>query len=486
LFGCFKKKLKGEIKVAQLTGYIGQHTAYHHGEVSLQSTIVGMAQNFVGSNNINLLSPNGAFGTRAAGPSKFAQARYIFTAVPPITRALFHVDDDPILTYLDDDGLSIEPEYYVPVLPMVLVNGNEGIGTGWSSSVPNYNPADIIDNLERMIKGEPIEPMHPWFRGFTGSITWDTSKSNYRVKGVWNRIDDETLEITELPVQVWTEKYKKFLESSLEGAEAPAKKKKKDDDDDDDAKVPAQPSLIESYKEYHTTTKVHFVIKCAKLAKMSDDEVEKKFKLTTTIAVSNMHLFDPQGRIKKYNKPEEILEEFYHVRLAHYQKRKDHQVAQLERDWKMLENKVRFLLAVIAKEIVVSNRKKVDLLAELVAKKFDAFPKQTKKVKTAADDDDEEAENAEEEEDEEDKKDAAAAERSRGYDYLLSMALWSLTMERVNKLKQLLAEKKRELEELLETKPTDLWKRDLTVARAQWEVRCFILGTLCSDHSAHK
>ena len=133
LFGCFKRKLKREIKVAQLAGYVAEHSAYHHGEASLLMTIVGLAQAYVGSNNINVLDPNGQFGTRLAGGKDAAAARYIFTNVSKITRTIFHPADDALLNYMQDDGDSIEPSWYLPILPMVLVNGADGIGTGMSS-----------------------------------------------------------------------------------------------------------------------------------------------------------------------------------------------------------------------------------------------------------------------------------------------------------------------------------------------------------------
>jgi len=119
LYACFKKKLKSEIKVAQLAGYIGEHSAYHHGDMSLNGTIIGMAQSYCGSNNVNLLYPSGQFGTRRMGGKDHASARYIFTRLEKIARTVFHPDDDPLLNYLNDDGLSIEPDYYMPVIPMV-------------------------------------------------------------------------------------------------------------------------------------------------------------------------------------------------------------------------------------------------------------------------------------------------------------------------------------------------------------------------------
>lgn len=117
-------------KVATLVGYVSQHSAYHHGEQSLMMTIVNLAQDYVGSNNINLLMPNGQYGTRDQGGKDHASPRYIFTELAPITRTVFNQHDDALLNFLQDDNMPIEPEYYVPILPMILINGAEGIGTG--------------------------------------------------------------------------------------------------------------------------------------------------------------------------------------------------------------------------------------------------------------------------------------------------------------------------------------------------------------------
>jgi DNA topoisomerase-2 len=124
LFAAFKKNLTSEIKVAQFTGYVSEHACYHHGEASLNGAIVGMAQNFVGSNNINLLIPSGQFGTRLKGGDDSASERYIFTLLNQITRAIFPKHDDAILEYLNDDGTPVEPRFYAPIIPMILVNGS--------------------------------------------------------------------------------------------------------------------------------------------------------------------------------------------------------------------------------------------------------------------------------------------------------------------------------------------------------------------------
>ena len=148
LYGAFKRKLTSEIKVIQFSGYVSEHTAYHHGEASLNGTIISMAQDFVGSNNVNLLVPSGQFGSRLLGGKDAASPRYIYTYLSPITRLIFKEEDDALCRYLVDEGQRIEPDYYLPIIPMVLVNGSEGIGTGYSTTIPNYNPVDIVNYIK--------------------------------------------------------------------------------------------------------------------------------------------------------------------------------------------------------------------------------------------------------------------------------------------------------------------------------------------------
>ena len=255
LYACFKRKLKNEIKVAQLSGYVAEHSAYHHGEVSLQGTIVAMAQNFVASNNINLLLPNGQFGTRNMGGKDCASARYIFTALSPVTRYLFPDSDDQVLQYLEEEGQSIEPNHYLPIIPLSLVNGAEGIGTGWSTFVPQHNPRDIVDNIRRLMQGQPYKKMHPWYKGYTGSI--EAIAGKHIVTGVYNILEDDELEITELPIGKWTRDYKNFLEEL------------------------AIKDEIDEIREYHQENRVHFILKVPKLIEIERKEggILKKFKL---------------------------------------------------------------------------------------------------------------------------------------------------------------------------------------------------------------
>jgi len=172
LFSCFKRKLKDEIKVAQLAGYVSEHSAYHHGEMSLCGTIVQMAQTYVGSNNLNLLEPEGQFGTRNLGGKEAASARYIFTKLNTLTRKLFREEDEQILNFLSEEGQNIQPDFYMPILPLILINGTSGIGTGWSSFIPAYSPIEIAANLKKRLLDYSCDfkRMAPWYRGFQGEV----------------------------------------------------------------------------------------------------------------------------------------------------------------------------------------------------------------------------------------------------------------------------------------------------------------------------
>ena len=249
LYACFKRKLiTNEIKVAQLAGYVSEHTAYHHGEASLQSTITNMAQTFVGSNNIPLLYPSGQFGTRLQGGKDAASPRYIFTKLMNSARKIFPADDDPLLNYKDDDGLLVEPIHYVPIIPMALVNGCDGIGTGWSTSIPRYNPIDLIHWIDNKInielgkeekknsKDDDVENQKyiiPWVNGFVGSIEElpmngkDLKNRRFRSTGLIEQLNSTTLEITELPIGRWTDDMKNILSKLVSNNTVRLKNQKK-------------------------------------------------------------------------------------------------------------------------------------------------------------------------------------------------------------------------------------------------------------------
>ena len=334
MYSCFQKNLTAEMKVAQLAAFVAEKSAYHHGEVSLADTIVKLANDYMGSNNINLLEPCGQFGTRLMGGKDASQTRYIFTRLTSEARKLFDPKDDAILNYLDDDGRSIEPDFYMPTLPMILVNGSEGIGTGFSCYVPPFNPKDIRDNITNVLNGKSIQKMKPWFRGFKGKIM-EQDDDSWVTQGVWSSIG-RTVKVTELPPGRWTQDYKEHLDTLIEK------------------------KIISGFTNNSTTENVDFLIQ-----DYNGKDAVKDLKLQKTLRTSNMHLFHPTHGIHKYETAEEILMDFITLRRDYYDKRKEYLIKVLEAKSKMCDYKSRFVSMVINGEIVVFRRKKKELEEQL-------------------------------------------------------------------------------------------------------------------------
>jgi DNA topoisomerase-2 len=314
LYSAFKRNLKAEIRVAQFAGYVSEHSGYHHGEASLNDAIVGMAQDFVGSNNINWLVPQGQFGTRLQGGKDSASPRYIHTFLNALVSDLVPSDDLGCLTYRDDDGIPVEPEWYAPILPMLLVNGSRGIGTGYSTFVPSFNPSELKQAiLEWLEKGTGLDKeFAPWTRGFKGKIT-KIDKQDYLVQGIW-KVEGDNVTITELPIGTWTSDFRETLDKlSSDG-------------------------VIKDYSDTSTDTDIMVKIK---LGSGGIPAIEKL--MTDKIKLTNMHAFNHECIIKKYSSPNDILEEFVGVRLDLYSKRRNLILETLRNKLPYHENVVRFI-----------------------------------------------------------------------------------------------------------------------------------------------
>ena len=399
LFSCLKRNLTEEIKVAQLAGYTSEHAAYHHGEASLNGAIINMAQNYVGSNNINLLLPNGQFGTRLLGGKDAASPRYIFTQLSTITKKLFHPNDKPLYQYMEDDGQQIEPKCYMPVIPMLLVNGSHGIGTGWSTSIPPHNPLDLVHFLQCRLTNQTTPLLVPWFKGFKGMV------GEGIMRGCWNWKSANCLHISELPVGQWSTPYKEFLEKALNG------------------EVGFKKDHVVKVESNHTDTTVSFLITlsptfAASLQKDATTLV-KKFKLEKKIETGNMHAFDAQHNLKKYASTLEIMEDFYHQRLALYKIRKQHILTQLQQQLQTLAQKIKFLKLVVDGIFIFKGLNKQQLLAQLKQHDLD---------------------------------DA---------DFLLTMSMWNMTDEKIQEHSTLHEIIVRDIQQLAQTSGAQLWLHDL-------------------------
>lgn len=438
LFACFKRGLTDkEIRVAQLAAYVSENAAYHHGEASLQAAITAMAQDFVGSNNINLLLPNGQFGSRRVGGKDASQPRYIHTLLNPVTVRTFMKEDMPILKYLDDDGFPIEPEFYVPIIPMVLVNGGLGIGTGFSTNIPCYNPMDIVRVLRRklntdkdhddasLVLGETHDFV-PWYNGFTGTITnTEGDGIKYVSKGVYTRVSPAKIRVTELPIGMWTEDFKVHLEEMLESKDT---------------------TVLKSYESNYDHVKVDFTLTFQSISVVDDllssmtesagvvmNKFEHMFKLSSTrsLSTSNMYLFNERGQITKYNNAMEILDAFFQVRLEYYNKRKEHKLCQLQHDVKVFENKVRFINEVVQGVIPVSTLTKAVLEDTLEQREY-----------MKIDD---------------------------SFDYLTRIPIYNLTKDKVMELEADVVSSKTTFDRIAATSAQDMWLTDLDAFEKEYE-----------------
>jgi DNA topoisomerase-2 len=410
LYSVFLKNLSfggKSLKVAQLGAFCAEKTEYRHGEVSIFETIIRMAQDFIGSNNIPLLFRDGQFGSLSMLGDDSASPRYIHTRMDRFTRLLFRKEDDPLLEYLEDDGEMIEPQEYVAILPMVLINGSIGIGSGWSSNVPLYNPKDVLTCVRLWLQQECysklVEPqfpdIHPWYRGFNGTIEKvEKDKHRYITKGVISRGKNDVVTVSVIPVNMSIDSFKSSLDDLLE-----AKK-------------------IKSYKNFSTDNVPHFEIK------ENSAEMEltiESLKLTSTISTSNMVLFNTSQKLKKYDSVNEIMNEFCHFRYGFYVKRKAYLIKTIENELLILKNKFRFLTEVMNEKLVIKDVDESEIVKIL---------KKTGYVCVDGDDE---------------------------FKYLLGMQIRSFSKQKLEELKRTLKKLEDELILLKSISEAQMWENDL-------------------------
>lgn len=404
LYSIFKRNLlytSTSMKVAQLAGYVAEVSNYHHGEQCLFDTIIKMTQSFVGSNNIPLLYPDGQFGSRLSLGKDAANGRYIFTKMQPYTHILFSKDDEPLLDYMMDDNDKVEPEYYIPILPLILMNGcNTGIGTGWSCNMPCYNPNDIVDCVYDWIDAKErkktymLPELMPGWNDFKGRIT-KVADSKYMSHGIFEESKGKII-VTEIPINVSTDKYKEFLESLA-----------------DDKK-------IKQLKNYSTVDQVHFEF--APNNHFIPDETN--LKLTSPIHLTNMVLFGKNHKLQKFMSIGEIFDSFCKERYDLYVKRKRNMIHNLMRSILLLKNKSRFLDMILSQKIKIHHIQDAGITNYLVEHKFDK-----------SDDDD--------------------------FAYLLNIPIRQMTMTKLQELGHTIKHNEKLLETLEHTSIGDLWRCDL-------------------------
>lgn len=419
IYSAFKRRLHTEIKVAQFAGYVSEHSSYHHGEQSLNGAIVNMAQNYVGSNNINVLEPKGQFGTRIQGGKDSASERYIFTKLNKITRMIYKEEDDVILDYINDDGTIVEPVHYAPIIPMILVNGSKGIGTGFSTEIMCYDPLIIIDYIQNVLKGKSNDSIDfiPYYQGYKGTIDKIT-ENKFIMKGIY-KVEGNKVHITELPVGTWTDDYKEFIEKLMDGGKT-------------------NKPIVKDYNDMSTDQNIDITIVFTNgsIKKLQETKTEyencngldKYLKMYTSKSTTNMHMFDETEKLKKFNKINEIIDYYIDIRLGLYLKRKESILKILEKEVMILQNKKRFITEILEDVIDLRKKNKIQIHDMLKGRKYDM---------------------------------------NEDYKYLIQMPMDSVTEENIIHLNEIENKKSIELQEVKDSTPHIMWNKELEILKKE-------------------
>ena len=382
------------MKIFQLSGKVASDCYYHHGNSSLEQACINMAQSF--KNSLPLLEEDGQFGSlRSPEPGA---PRYIGTKLSKNFRLLYK--DFELLENKEEEGEVIEPKFFLPIIPTVLLNGSSGIAVGFSSNILNRNPNDLIEACAFLLKGRTIDTIKPYVKDFKGEFINDPENhKRWIIRGKYEVKNTTTVKITELPPSMTYEKYEEILEDLLE--------KKK----------------IVSY-DNNCKNGIDYTIKFTRedLATYDEEKLIKLLKLEE----ANTEIFttlDEFGKIKIFESDKEIIEYFVNFRLGFYVKRKEFMLDKLKYDLKILMNRGKFIRAILENKLDIKNKTKEQLTSDITAMNLDLI--------------------------------------DDSYDYLLRMPLWSLTKELFEKLKLDFTAKKEEIVELEKIQPKDMYLSEL-------------------------
>ena len=382
------------LKIFQLSGKVASDVFYHHGDASLNSAIINMAQKF--KNNAPLLEEDGQFGSLRSPQA--GAPRYIGTKLSDNFRLMYK--DFDLLNYKEEEGEKIEPEFFLPIIPTVLINGSSGIAVGFATNILNRDVKSVTDSCIKILTGKKIEEIAPSLREFTGDFVQDTENhKRWIIRGKIERLNTSTVKITELPPSMTFEKYEDLLDKLCDSKE------------------------IVSYDD-NCKDSIEYIIKFtrADLEKHNDEKLIKMFKLEEA-STEIFSTLDENGKLLIFEKTSEIIEYFVAFRLSYYHKRKEFMLAKMNHDLKILSNRGRFIKAILDEKLKINNVSKALIIEGIVEMKLDKI--------------------------------------DDSYDYLLRMPIYSLTKELFEKLKEDFTTKKGEIKKLEETDPKDMYLDDL-------------------------
>jgi|SRR5579859_4190502 len=385
----------GLMTVERLASHVASKTDYHHGGGSMQSTIVGLANDYPGSNNMNLFLPEGQFGSRLSPDP--AAARYIETKLSPFFRALYPKQDDGILEHNETDGEKIEPKSYAPILPMSLINGAQGTGTGHACLIMAYNPNQVRDAVLKVLDGGKLKPgkLVPWYKGFDGTIERNSETGQVVITGKLEVVNSTTIRITELPIGTYLDDYKAHL-NKLEEAQ-----------------------FLKDHESRSTETEWDFnVIVPRSTSALGKEELYKKFKLIKR-DTENFTLWNERGTLEDFGSAEAIITRFTEWRVTKYEERRLLLIKDVTEAIRWLSEKLRFILFYLDHVDQFKNKKKDDLIALLLKNDFS------------------------------------------DYDRLLQMQMWNLTREKIEELKSEIGDQKKYLSSLKGDTAVEMYRREL-------------------------
>jgi DNA topoisomerase-2 len=334
------------MKVAQLASSVAFETHYHHGEAGIGGVICNLAQDFVGSNNLNWLEPIGQFGSRLS-PIPAAH-RYIFTKLSNNFRKYFRKEDDIILEHLYEDDFKIEPTFFIPVLPGVLLNSSQGIGTGFASTILSRAPQELIAYIQSRLDGNLKEfSLLPYFSGFKGSVE-RVEENKYKISGCVERVSATQIKITELPVGMYLDDIKKQLNKLIE---------------------------TDSIKDYEDNSTedgfdIDVFFQRGILNNLLDETLLDKLKLTTSIT-ENLTCWLPTGKLRKFENPAAIIDYFIGWRLSKYADRIVKLLEILNTDIIEFNERIRFINFYLENVMLFKNASKLELISLLDENNFE-------------------------------------------------------------------------------------------------------------------
>lgn len=345
LYTCLLKNISSEMKVAQLASSVAFETQYHHGEQGIGGVICNLAQDFVGSNNLNWLEPIGQFGSRLSPVP--AATRYIFTKLSKNFRQYFRKEDDIILDHLYEDDYKIEPNFFIPILPGVLLNSSQGIGTGFASTILSRDPQELSKYIKnKLSNGNATYSLLPYFRGFKGTVE-RVEENKYQITGCIERISATQIKITELPVSMYLDDIKKQLNKLVESGYI------KDYDDN---------STEESFD-------IDVYYQRGIISNLTDQEIIEKLKLTTSVT-ENLTCWLPSGKLRKFGSVQEIINFFIDWRLEKYSTRIAKLIDIVDVDISDLNEKIRFINFYLDNVEKFKNASKLELISILDENSF--------------------------------------------------------------------------------------------------------------------